>query len=119
MRWLPIAMLIVGGCAGRQRQAAWVNPHADEAIGTVREMYDGRLTPALAATTFRNIDRLFPSRIIAHGPTAVPLLPASTLLSAVTCTSRDQVVSLDEYMRLNRVSGLLVLKQGRIALGKQ
>mgnify|MGYP003873312433 CR=1 FL=1 len=79
-------------------------------------MYDGRLTPALAATTFRNIDRLFPSRIVAHGPTAVPLLPASTLLSAVTCTSRDQVVSLDEYMRLNRVSGLLVLKQGRIAL---
>ncbi len=116
MRWLPIALLSLGACAGRQRQPAWVNPHAGEAIGTVREMYDGRLTPALAATTFRNIDRLFPSRIIERGPTVTPLMPASAPLTDLTCSSRGQVVTLDEYMRLNRVSGLLMLKNGRVTL---
>lgn len=85
-------------------------------IGTVREMYDGRLTPDLAATTFRNIDRLFPTRTIARGATTSPLPAAPVQISAVTCSSRGSVVSLDEYIRLNRVSGLLVLKDGRVAL---
>jgi CubicO group peptidase (beta-lactamase class C family) len=115
-RWLPVALFALGACASHQRPEPWMNPHAGDSIGTVREMYDGRLTPALAATTFRNIDRLFPSRVIARGPNVSPLLPAATLLTAPMCRSRDQVVSLDEYMRLNRVSGLLVLKNGRVAL---
>ena len=37
-------------------------------------------------------------------------------LGNVLCSSRSRVVTLDEYMRLNRVSGLLVLSDGRIAL---
>ena len=36
--------------------------HATEPIGTVREIYDGVLTPEMAVNTFRNIDRLFPTR---------------------------------------------------------
>jgi CubicO group peptidase (beta-lactamase class C family) len=34
----------------------------------------------------------------------------------MACTSGGRTVNLDEYMRLNRVSGLLVLEHGRIAL---
>ena len=37
-------------------------PHATEPIGTVREIYDGVLSPEMAVNTFRNIDRLFPTR---------------------------------------------------------
>jgi len=92
------------------------NPHAAEPIGTVREMYDGRLTPELAATTFRNIDRLFPSRVIARGPTVTPLPAASAPLGVVLCTWHDTTYTLDEYMQRNRVSGLLVLQDGAIAL---
>jgi len=95
---------------------ATTNPHAAEPIGTVRAMYDGRLSPALAATTFRNIDRLFPSRVIARGPTVTPLPVARTPLGAVTCTSHDTTYTLDEYMQRNRVSGLLVLKDGAIVM---
>ncbi len=79
-------------------------------------MYDGLLTPELAATTFRNIDRLFPSRHIARSAIVSPLLPFRGPLTAVACTSGARVVSLDEYLTLNRVSGLLVLKEGRVAL---
>lgn len=115
MRWLPIALCGVAACAA-SHAAPLVNPHAAEQIGTVREMYDGRLSPELAAQTFRNIDRLFPSRTIARGGTISPLPAAARPLGNVLCSSRSQVVTLDEYMRLNRVSGLLVLSDGRIAL---
>jgi CubicO group peptidase (beta-lactamase class C family) len=102
-------------CTATPRTAPSPNPHAGEPIGSVRTMYDGQLTPALAATTFRNIDRLFPSRRVARAPVALPLLPSATPLTAVSCTSGTRVVSLDEYFTLNRVSGLLVLKAGRVA----
>jgi len=116
-RWRrPCLALLLAGCASRPVVPGTTNPHAAEPIGTVREMYDGRLTPELAATTFRNIDRLFPSRVIARGPTVTPLPTGSTPLGAVTCTWHDTTYTLDEYMQRNRVSGLLVLKDGAIVL---
>lgn len=96
--------------------APYVNPHAQDAIGSVRQMYDGALTPELAVTTFRNIDRLFPTRTIAHGSTPYSLPAAGTPLGDVAFVSRGTRYTLDEYLRLNRVSGLLVLKHGRVAL---
>ncbi len=116
MRRSAILTAVLVGCASQPRATPYINPHAAEPIGSVREMYDGRLTPELAATTFRNIDRLFPTRVIARGPTASPLPTAATPLPPVTCSSRSAVASLDEYMRLNRVSGLLVLKNGAVVL---
>jgi CubicO group peptidase (beta-lactamase class C family) len=116
MRCSALLSAVLLGCASQPRATPYVNPHAAEPIGSVREMYDGRLTPELAATTFRNIDRLFPTRIIARGPTVSPLPTAATPLPPVTCSSRSVMASLDEYMRLNRVSGLLVLKNGALVL---
>ena len=57
--------------AGKARADAY--PHAGETIGTARQVYDGALTPDLAVSTFRNIDRLFPSRVIARGRDVLPL----------------------------------------------
>jgi CubicO group peptidase (beta-lactamase class C family) len=116
-RWLPLALALLSACASRGTPPDETrNPHAAEPIGTVREMYDGRLTPELAATTFRNIDRLFPSRVIARGATVTPLPVAATPLGAVTCTWQDTSYTLDEYVDRNRVTGLLVLKDGAIVL---
>ncbi|MES3034365.1 MAG: serine hydrolase [Gemmatimonadota bacterium] len=117
MRWSPLCWVLLTACTVARPPAAPAgNPHAGEPIGTVRQMYDGRLTPELAATTFRNIDRLFPSRVIARGTSVTPLEAAPTPLSAVTCTAGDSAYTLDRYMLLNRVSGLLVLKDGRVML---
>ncbi len=119
---LAAAVLMAAGCArpgaspNPATTARWSNPHASDTIGSVRSMYDGRLTPALAATTFRNIDRLFPSRVVARGSSVAPLLPAPTALASVSCGPRDSLVSLNDYIRLNRVSGLLVMHRGRVAL---
>ena len=115
--WLLLALLTFAACSPQRQVASeTLNPHAAEPIGTVREMYDGRLTPELAATTFRNIDRLFPSRVIARGDASTPLPAADVPLGLVTCTWQDSTYTLDRYMARNRVSGLLVLKDGAIVL---
>jgi CubicO group peptidase (beta-lactamase class C family) len=91
-------------------------PHATEPIGTVRQIYDGALTPELAVNTFRNIDRLFPTRVVPHGAHAMPLPRAARQLGDVTFTDRSKRYDLATYLELNRVTGLLILKDGRIAL---
>lgn len=104
------------GPASAAAESAAGYPHAREPIGTVRQMYDGALTPDLAVSTFRNIDRLFATRTIAHGDRAYPLPPAPKPLTAVLFTSRGRSWDLYDYLAVNRVAGLLVLKDGRIAL---
>lgn len=86
-----------------------------EEIGTVRQIYDGALYPDIQVRTFRNIDRLFPTRIIKHGTSVYPLPKSDAPLKGVEFTSAGRKYDLYDYMSLNRVSGLLVLKNGKIA----
>lgn len=91
-------------------------PHATEPIGTVRQIYDGVLTPEMAVNTFRNIDRLFPTRTVPHAPTPWPLPYASTPLATLSFSDGSRRYDLGDYLELNRVAGLLVLKDGGIKL---
>ena len=108
----------VSACASRPAETVALapepNPHANEPIGTVRQVYDAALTPELAVSTFRNIDRLFPTRRVPRstGPLALPVDPVS--LSGLSISDRGRVYSLTEYLELNRVTGLLVIQDGRI-----
>ena len=103
------------GCGGTP-PARQVYLHDAEPIGTVRASYDGGLTPELAVSTFRNIHRLFPSRTIAPARKPSPLSPAATPLGTVTFSASGRTYDLEDYVRENRVTGLLVLKDGRVAL---
>ena len=115
-----ITLAFLGACvacgprAGTPVTSPYVNPHAQEAIGTVRAMYSGALTPDLAVNTFRNIDRLFPTRTVTHGDTPYPLPLLASPLRNVDFTIGSKVYSLDDYVRVNRVSALLVIKRGQI-----
>ncbi|MBK5189875.1 MAG: hypothetical protein JJD97_16655, partial [Gemmatimonadaceae bacterium] len=91
-------------------------PHANESIGSVRQMYDGALTPEMAVHTFRNIDRLFPVRTVAHGAHPKQLPPSTAPLREVHFRDGPTSYDLEQYLDLNRVAGLLVLSHGRIAL---
>lgn len=88
-------------------------PHAAEAIGTVSQVYDGALTPDLAVATFRNIDRLFPTRAVAAGPSR-PLPRAAQQLQRLQFTAEGRDYDLYDVLALNRVTGLLILKDGQI-----
>src|SRR5499427_10476993 len=87
-----------------------VNPHASEKIGTVQQVYDGALLPDVQVNTFRNIDRLFPTRIVRHGTQPHPLPPSDRPLKNLRFKSDGKEYDLYDYVSLNRVSGLLVLK---------
>ena len=115
-RACALSLLSATACVGHATQRPYINPHATDSIGTVRAMYNGALSQALAVTTFRNIDRLFPTRTVAHGPAPHPLPLATSPLVDVRFTSKGVAWSLDTYLSANRISGLLVLKDGRIAL---
>ncbi|MDM0086903.1 MULTISPECIES: serine hydrolase [unclassified Variovorax] len=90
-------------------------PHASEPIGTVRQMYDGVLTPELAVSTYRNIDRLFPTRTIDAGGTPYALPAAATQLTQLRFVAGTRDYGLDEFFAANRVAGLLILKDGKVA----
>ena len=92
------------------------NPHAADSIGSVREIYDGVLSPDLAVNTFRNIDRLFPTRRVPRSANPLALPAADQPLTDVAMTYRGQTYNLAQFLDLNRVSALLVLKDGRVTL---
>jgi len=88
---------------------------AAENIDTVAEVYDGTLTSDIQVNTFRHIERLFPVRVVKHGPQVLALPRAGKPLPRVAFTSGGKSYDLIDYMALNRVTALLVLKDGKIA----
>lgn len=92
------------------------NPHSDEPIATVREVYDGTFLPDIGANTFRNIDRLFSTRLVHTGENVFPLPRSMKPIPAFTFESRGRSYDLFDYLALNRVSGLLAIKDGEIAI---
>ena len=90
-------------------------PHASEPIGTVEQIYDGHLTPDLAVSTFRNIDRLFPVRTI-EAPDTPRALPEATqdLAAMVSFDIDGTTFDLYDFLALDNVTGLIVLKDGAV-----
>lgn len=112
-------VLVLLGClsavAGAQTSAY---RHADEPIGTVREVYDGRLFPDTQVNTFRNTDRLFPTRKVARGPAVMALPLSSQPLRDFEYTVDGDTYDLFDVVSLNRVSGLLIVRNGEILFEK-
>lgn len=108
-RFLPALLLV----AAPALAAAY--PHEDEPIGTVRQVYDGQLLPDIQVNTFRNIHRLFPTRTVPAAATPRPLPPAGEPLENFHFESRGRRWDLYDYLSVNRVAGMLVLKDGEVA----
>jgi len=114
VRTIGLSLVVVlATCAGVIGQTK--NPHAGEPIGTVQQVYDGTLLPDVQVNTFRNIDRLFPTRTVRRGGRIHPLPASRTPLGRVPFRSDGKAYDLYDYVALNRVSGLLVIKNGAIA----
>lgn len=92
--------------------------HADEPIGTVRQVYDGKLYPDIQVNTFRNISRLFPTRVVARGEQVKPI-PVSLLpMDDFRFSWNDQTYDLYDVLSMNRVSGLLIIQDGSVRFEK-
>ncbi|MFL6450263.1 MAG: serine hydrolase domain-containing protein [Bryobacteraceae bacterium] len=89
---------------------------AKERLGSVTDVYDGNLPLDVEVNTFQHIDQVFPSASVRHGTKVAPLPRAPKQLRDATFQSSGRQLRLADYIRLNRVAGLLVLKDGQIAL---
>lgn len=116
-RYLAIWLLFIATIVFNPLSAAaeTLNSHKDENIGTVTQVYDAALLPDLQVNTYRNIDRLYPTRAVHSGSSVYPLPQRTEALGNITFASKGNTFDLFDYISLNRVSGLLVLKKGEIA----
>jgi CubicO group peptidase (beta-lactamase class C family) len=106
-----VVLTLATSCATSRVERA----HSTEKIGTVEQVYDGALFPDVQVNTFRNIDRLYPTRVVKHGSTVYVLPAAAKPLSNFTFTSSGKQYDLYDYVSLNRVAGLVVIKDGKVA----
>jgi CubicO group peptidase (beta-lactamase class C family) len=107
---------VLGGQQPARSAAPAPYPHRTEPIGTVRQIYDGVLTPALAVNTFRNIDRLFPTRTVPASSHPLQLPRAAAQLTGVHFADQGKKYDLDSYLKLNRIAAILVLQDGQVKL---
>jgi len=113
---LAALLALIGACSGAPAPPdAGTTPDA-AAIGTVQQIYDGALMPDVQVETFRHIDRLYPTRVVARGPEVHPLPVSPDPITELRFESDGRSYDLYDYMSLNRVSGLLAIKDGRIVL---
>ena len=89
---------------------------SQEQIASVRDVYSGSVFPDLQISTFRNTNRFFPTRTIARGDSVRPLLLREQPLNELNFESGKKSYDLYDYVSLNRITGLLVLKDGEIAM---
>lgn len=87
---------------------------AAEKIGSAANFL--MLPPDEQPGTFRNTDKLFASRTFKRGATVLALPPATKPLTAVSYETEGKKLGVDDFMARNRVSGLLILDHGRVAL---
>jgi CubicO group peptidase (beta-lactamase class C family) len=88
-----------------------------DTMPSVRALYDGRLFPDEQVKAFSQFDRFFPTRTVNRG-LKVFSLPASQKpldVKAFKIKVGAQTFNLFDYISMNRVAGLLVLKDGKIA----
>jgi CubicO group peptidase (beta-lactamase class C family) len=88
---------------------------AQEPVGA-RQMFDGAMRPDEAVRTLANSDQLFPTREIKRGGAVRALPTAKIPLKNVRFEVDGKHYDLYDYLALNRVAGLLILKNGEIAL---
>jgi CubicO group peptidase (beta-lactamase class C family) len=109
-----LALSSPAGMAESDSTAQTPYHHANEDIGTVRQVYDGKLYPDIQVNTFRNIDRLFPTRTVARGETVSTLPLSKQPLREFSYLVDDKTYDLYDVLSMNRVSGLLIIHHGEV-----
>jgi CubicO group peptidase (beta-lactamase class C family) len=82
----------------------------------IRRVLDGRMLPGEEVATFERSETLYPSDVVRRGSVIRALPVADKRIESVLFQIGDKRYDLFDYLALNRVAGLLVLKDGKVAL---
>src|SRR5689334_12684309 len=88
----------------------------DAEVDSVRRAYAGQLLPDALVDVFRNPTRAFATGLVRRGPRVLPLPQGAALPANIKIHSQGKRYDLVDYISRNRVAGLLVLHEGKIAL---
>ncbi|MBZ5528319.1 MAG: beta-lactamase family protein [Acidobacteriia bacterium] len=88
---------------------------AQELAGA-RQVFDGKMFPAVEVATFSHSDTLFPVNIVLRKGPVRSLPPAAAKLPEIHFASDGKTYDLFDYLAYNRVAGLLILKDGQVVL---
>ena len=92
-----------------------VAPSRNSHLGDYRAMLDGTLRPDDQVKMLAHSEELFPVRVASRGPSVAPLRQSSKPLGPLEFASDGKTYNTFDYLSLNRVAGLLVLKNGEIS----
>lgn len=87
---------------------------ASQEIATLRQVFDGTVTPDKQVYTFSHSDKWFPVHVIKKGINLRKLSKSSTKLENITFEVNGKHYDLFDYLALNRVAALLILRNGKI-----
>ncbi len=110
--WAVAATLICGPVSSAELEPDY--PHSNEVIGTVRQIYDGRLLPDIQINTFRNIQRLFPTRVVKRGANSTGFSRDEQSLEDFSFTIDGRRYDLFDVLALNRVAAMMVVKDNKV-----
>jgi len=93
-----------------------IGPACAGDIADLPQMYDGAMAPDLAVRTLSHTERLLPVRSVRRAGPVRPLPRRAQPFPQIRYQDHGRSVDLYDYLATNRVAGILVLKDGKIAL---
>src|SRR5258708_16662180 len=85
-------------------------------IAALQQMYDGTVLPDVAVATLSHSERLLPVRTVHRGGSVRPLPKSTKPFPKMHFEDHGHDFDLYDYLAINRVAGLLILKDGGIVL---
>jgi CubicO group peptidase (beta-lactamase class C family) len=85
-------------------------------IAGLQQMYDGAVLPDASVATLSHSDKLLPSCSVHRGGSIQPLPKSAQPLPSLHFNDHGHTFDLYDYLAINRVAGLLILKDGQIVL---
>jgi CubicO group peptidase (beta-lactamase class C family) len=93
-----------------------VNEAQSQQPADIRIVLDGRMLPGEEVATFERSETLYPFKVVSRGSVIRTIPVAERRLENVKFQIGDKRYDLFDYLALNRVAGLLILKDGKIVL---
>lgn len=113
----------------KQFARAWVLGAALSIVGTpgwassavidqekINNLFDGQLMPDDMVQVLSHVDVLVPSATISKGALVAPFEASPRSLPALKIAWQDRQYDLYDFLALNRVAGLMILKDGKVVM---
>ena len=81
-------------------------------IGSIEDLYGGKLALSQRINTIRHLDQFFPCSTITPAPQASLIEKRLLNLDGLRFANQDQILSFRDYIDINCLTGLCILKDG-------